>query len=288
MDLLKQSILQKKHTLNLHTKQYKRRGESTNPTIHIDNNTVEKNNHNNNHNIHSADNHSNTSVVEDDIHKKHKAEHTDSSIQSLQLQSMNKNINEISQKTINISDPIKSTQIDELANIHSVVDIHRDAYDSDEQYIYIFIQYILQRWKLYIDTNNINNNNKTLQQYKQTKQYIKPLLKQLHHKSLSSDMLRNIYHITYNCINGNYIQANEYYLLLAIGRAAWPMGVTMVGIHERAGREKLHSDSIAHILNNDTCRKYIQSCKRIITVCSILYPNKNDNWQNVKKADEIT
>ncbi|ETW46133.1 pre-mRNA-splicing factor 18 [Plasmodium falciparum MaliPS096_E11] len=51
-------------------------------------------------------------------------------------------------------------------------------------------------------------------------------------------------------------------MLLAIGNAAWPMGVTMVGIHERAGRSKIYASEVAHILNDETTRKYIQMIKR--------------------------
>ncbi|EUR72472.1 hypothetical protein PFBG_02563 [Plasmodium falciparum 7G8] len=42
-------------------------------------------------------------------------------------------------------------------------------------------------------------------------------------------------------------------MLLAIGNAAWPMGVTMVGIHERAGRSKIYAseeDSLDLIEDN--------------------------------------
>ena len=45
---------------------------------------------------------------------------------------------------------------------------------------------------------------------------------------------------------------------MAIGNAPWPIGVTMVGIHARTGREKIFSQSIAHVLNDETQRKYIQ------------------------------
>ena len=38
---------------------------------------------------------------------------------------------------------------------------------------------------------------------------------------------------------------HEKYLELAIGNAPWPMGVTMVGIHERTGREKIFSSQVA-------------------------------------------
>ena len=54
------------------------------------------------------------------------------------------------------------------------------------------------------------------------------------------------------------MQANDAYLSMAIGNAPWPIGVTMVGIHARTGREKIFSQQIAHVLNDETQRKYIQ------------------------------
>lgn len=60
-------------------------------------------------------------------------------------------------------------------------------------------------------------------------------------------------------------QANDAYLEMAIGNAPWPIGVTMVGIHARTGREKISSRHIAHVLNDETQRKYIQvRCKLLI------------------------
>ncbi len=38
-----------------------------------------------------------------------------------------------------------------------------------------------------------------------------------------------------------YVKAHDKYLEVAIGKAPWPMGVTMVGIHERSGRSKIYS-----------------------------------------------
>lgn len=55
-----------------------------------------------------------------------------------------------------------------------------------------------------------------------------------------------------------FIQANDAYLQMAIGNAPWPIGVTMVGIHARTGREKIFSKHVAHVLNDETQRKYIQ------------------------------
>ena len=56
---------------------------------------------------------------------------------------------------------------------------------------------------------------------------------------------------------------------MAIGNAPWPIGVTMVGIHARTGREKIFSQQIAHVLNDETQRKYIQ----VMTVDCTVPPN---------------
>lgn len=66
--------------------------------------------------------------------------------------------------------------------------------------------------------------------------------------------------LSYKCVNliQRLVQANDAYLQMAIGNAPWPIGVTMVGIHARTGREKIFSKHVAHVLNDETQRKYIQ------------------------------
>lgn len=55
--------------------------------------------------------------------------------------------------------------------------------------------------------------------------------------------------------------------------SAWPIGVTMVGIHERSAREKLHtSDQQAHILSDEITRKYLQSIKRCLSFAQVRWP----------------
>ena len=43
----------------------------------------------------------------------------------------------------------------------------------------------------------------------------------------------------------NYTKAGDFYIQMAVGNAPWPIGVTMVGIHERSAREKIHSNQVA-------------------------------------------
>lgn len=70
-----------------------------------------------------------------------------------------------------------------------------------------------------------------------------------------------------------YVDANDGYLRLSIGKAAWPIGVTMVGIHERSAREKLHeSDAAAHIMSDEVTRKFLQSIKRCLSFAQTRWP----------------
>ena len=39
-------------------------------------------------------------------------------------------------------------------------------------------------------------------------------------------------------------------------------------IHERSAREKISADQVAHVLNDEVSRKYIQSLKRLVSIPS--------------------
>lgn len=46
----------------------------------------------------------------------------------------------------------------------------------------------------------------------------------------------------------------------------------MVGIHERSAREKLHGGKQAHIMSDESTRKYLQSIKRCLTFAQVRWP----------------
>ncbi|KAF8556167.1 Prp18-domain-containing protein [Imleria badia] len=106
----------------------------------------------------------------------------------------------------------------------------------------------------------------------QSAEYLKPLFKTLRSRSLPSDMLARIAEIVHYMQKRQYQKANDAYLRLSIGNAPWPIGVTMVGIHERSAREKISTDQVAHVLNDEVSRKYIQSLKRLLTFSQTKYP----------------
>lgn len=83
-------------------------------------------------------------------------------------------------------------------------------------------------------------------------------MKKVKDNKLESEISEKLGDIIDFCMDREYVRAHDKYIELSIGNAAWPMGVTMVGIHERVGRSKIYSSGIAHILNDETTRKYIQ------------------------------
>ncbi|KAL9056696.1 MAG: hypothetical protein Q9162_002765 [Coniocarpon cinnabarinum] len=90
---------------------------------------------------------------------------------------------------------------------------------------------------------------------------------------LPDDLLKPMVDIVYKAQQRRYVHANDVYLQLSIGKAAWPIGVTMVGIHERSAREKLSEDkSKAHIMSDEETRKILQSIKRCLSFAQTKWP----------------
>lgn len=58
-------------------------------------------------------------------------------------------------------------------------------------------------------------------------------------------MIESIYHIMNCCLIREYVQANNRYIELSIGKAPWPMGVAMLGITVRKNAERL-----SYVLDN--------------------------------------
>lgn len=148
-------------------------------------------------------------------------------------------------------------------------------YDMD--LIIKFLQLILRLWGDELnkrsDAEKMATRGKmALATYTQTQQYLKPLLSKLKTKTLPEDILDSLTEIVRHLLDRDYIMASDAYLQMAIGNAPWPIGVTMVGIHARTGREKIFSKNVAHVLNDETQRKYIQALKRLMTKCQHFFP----------------
>ncbi|KAE8355976.1 hypothetical protein BDV28DRAFT_145622 [Aspergillus coremiiformis] len=107
----------------------------------------------------------------------------------------------------------------------------------------------------------------------QSRENMKPLFRKFEKVDVDDSLLEHVVEIVHKAQLRRYVDANDAYLRLSIGKAAWPIGVTMVGIHERSAREKLHqSDQQAHILSDEITRKYLQSIKRCLSFAQVRWP----------------
>lgn len=146
-----------------------------------------------------------------------------------------------------------------------------------EDKILVFFKRLLNEWKQ--ELNEMPDSEKRTAKgksmvatFKQCARYLNPLFKFCRKKVLPDDIRQALLLMVECCMKRDYLAAMDHYIRLAIGNAPWPIGVTMVGIHERSAREKIHTSSVAHIMNDETTRKYLQSVKRLMTFCQRRYP----------------
>lgn len=147
----------------------------------------------------------------------------------------------------------------------------------DEDKILVFFKRLLNEWKQELDEmsdaeKRTAKGKSIVATFKQCARYLAPLFRFCRKKILPGDIRQALMVVVDCCMKRDYLAAMDQYIKMAIGNAPWPIGVTMVGIHERSAREKIHTNSVAHIMNDETTRKYLQSVKRLMTFCQRKYP----------------
>lgn len=147
----------------------------------------------------------------------------------------------------------------------------------DIEVMLTLLRFLLKKWNDQVNCTTMEDKMRTKNKiakatFAQTRVYLKPLLKKLKNDRIPEDILDSLTEIIKKLLQRDYIKASDAYLTMAIGNAPWPIGVTMVGIHARTGREKIFSKNVAHVLNDETQRKYIQGLKRLMTKCQEFFP----------------
>ncbi|WWC91131.1 uncharacterized protein L201_006072 [Kwoniella dendrophila CBS 6074] len=160
-----------------------------------------------------------------------------------------------------------------------VLDLNLVKTDPNKLYplIYYALKNTVKEWEEYMDSRPEEIRRSTQGRMAsatqvQSAQNLKPLFKSLRSRDLPPDVLRLLAELVHYMQIRSYLKANDAYLRLSIGNAAWPIGVTSVGIHERSAREKIGQDNIAHVLNDEVSRKYIQAVKRLLTFSQTVRP----------------
>ena len=125
-----------------------------------------------------------------------------------------------------------------------------EAEDDNDQIIYKFLKGLLKEWEQDLANRpdsvarslSGRNESKT---FKQCKDYIRPLFKLLKSRELEGGLQFHLLNIVNFAKEGEFVKAHDEYMNVAIGRAAWPIGVTMVGIHARSGRAKIEASKVS-------------------------------------------
>ncbi|KAJ2547177.1 hypothetical protein EV175_005323 [Coemansia sp. RSA 1933] len=143
--------------------------------------------------------------------------------------------------------------------------------------LYIYLKRLLYEWDDYLATRPDDDRRSAegklaAATQRQSAEYLKPLFRNLKARNVPADVLARITEIARNLLDREYMKANDAYLQLSVGNAPWPIGVTQVGIHARAARENINANKVAHVLNNEVQRKWIQSLKRLMRFAQTKYP----------------
>ncbi|KAG7309587.1 hypothetical protein JYU34_004051 [Plutella xylostella] len=183
--------------------------------------------------------------------------------------------------TQNEGEKSKEEDLNDWVTYDSILDMAKTMGQGDRNHdmnvILILLQFLLKMWGQQLNSASASEKTAVKHKmqratYQQTCVYLKPLTRKLKNKSLPEDITDSLIEITNHLLSRNYIKASDAYLQMAIGNAPWPIGVTMVGIHARTGREKIFSKNVAHVMNDETQRKYIQALKRLMTKCQEYFP----------------
>lgn len=110
--------------------------------------------------------------------------------------------------------------------------------------------------------------------FKQTKAFSMPLLHSIKSHEIDQEILNKLFEMMVFCLDRDYVKAHERYIQLAIGNSPWPTGSYHISSQEKSGKKINYLKShIAHILSDEKTRRYLQCCKRMITLCQRLNPN---------------
>eukprot|EP01083_Nonionella_stella_P027208 74890_1 len=135
--------------------------------------------------------------------------------------------------------------------------------------IMFFVQRLIYGWeKELVDKNDA----KTQKLVRLLRQDLDPFFDMLNDKSMNKEVLGHIVTMISQWEAKDYRSANNSYMRLAIGNAAWPIGGVHLGVEQLKVRQVL--PSAKHFMDDETQRKYLRSLKRVLTYVEERYPNE--------------
>lgn len=102
---------------------------------------------------------------------------------------------------------------------------------------------------------------------KQIEFYFRLFFRKLWKRNFFVDIKELIMDIIKFMLQREYVKVNDVYFQMVIGNVFWFIGVIMVGIYVRIGREKIFFKYVVYVLNDEIQWKYIQGLKRLMIIC---------------------
>eukprot|EP00397_Hematodinium_sp_SG-2012_P036428 GEMP01039328.1.p1 GENE.GEMP01039328.1~~GEMP01039328.1.p1 ORF type:complete len:338 (+),score=98.43 GEMP01039328.1:10-1023(+) len=157
------------------------------------------------------------------------------------------------------------------------LDVGEDENARNQSYLHKWAKRLLKEWQNDLarrpEADRMTATGKfETGQYRQSRRDLKPLLKKLKHRQLNAQITSLLFQMASMADKREYRKAGEKYMELSIGNAAWPVGVTQTTIHSRAGMTKISDGGVAHILGDETTRKFMMVIKRLLTLAERLNP----------------
>jgi pre-mRNA-splicing factor 18 len=142
----------------------------------------------------------------------------------------------------------------------------RDDQETVNLQVRAYLKFLIAKWELVLKDNEATSDNEAYQILRQTDESVTILLNKLRKQSLHEDVFASLATLTMHLQQRDYRQANDTYIKMSIGNAAWPIGVTAVGIHARSAQDKITGkDQVANIMKSEDTRKWLTAVKRLIT-----------------------
>lgn len=175
------------------------------------------------------------------------------------------------------------------------MEIHESDIKRDPSKVYIqlcaTIRTLLSEWKNVLDKRD-DTTEEAKEVLRQTIVYCKPLLSKLRSQGLGEKLFSKLAHLIMYIQQHKYRDANSIYIKMSVGNAAWPVGVTAVGIHARSARERITGENnqasgidVAHIMSDDDTRKWIIAIKRFITFSEAHLQDKSFKGNKDEESD---
>mmetsp|Transcript_8682 Transcript_8682/g.12828 ORF Transcript_8682/g.12828 Transcript_8682/m.12828 type:complete len:337 (-) Transcript_8682:1157-2167(-) len=162
--------------------------------------------------------------------------------------------------------------------------------ENPHDYVAHMIQRLLHEWEVYLQNRDASiahtlSGKREYATWVESNEFLKPLMGKLKAHEVPTDILKFTTTMFQLFVAGKQRESESIYFQMSIGNATWPLGVgAQVGIHSRSSRDRLSQSSIAHVLNSEEQRKYIQTIKRLLTFGTKMYPAAKQREQHQNTA----